>query len=246
MGTNLVSGLSHWRLNNVDWRVVARIAIPGAVGAFLGATVLSALSTEAAAPIMCGILLALGSYLFIRFLIGIRPRLRGNPTLKLLAPLGVFAGFIDATGGGGWGPVATPALLTDGRMEPRKVIGSVDTAEFAVSVAASLGFIVALGSQGIHWALALALLAGGVIAAPIAAYLVRIVPSYALGIAVAGIILLTNTRTLLKAGDVADGTRWVVYGLLLAITVAGLLFTVVRHRRSQQTTKEQVAEPVPV
>ena len=70
---------------------------------------------------------------------------------KLLAPLGLVAGFVDATGGGGWGPVATPALLTDGRLEPRKVIGSVDTSEFAVSAAASLGFLVGLGAAGISW-----------------------------------------------------------------------------------------------
>ena len=69
-------------------------------------------------------------------------------TLKFLAPLGLFAGFVDATGGGGWGPVATPALLSGGRLEPRKVIGSVDTAEFAVSAAASLSFFSASVLRG--------------------------------------------------------------------------------------------------
>lgn len=231
MGTNIASGIAHWRLKNVDWRVVARIALPGAIGSFLGATALSNLSTEAAEPLMCGILLALGVYLFVRFLIGIKPRLKGNPGLKLLAPLGLFAGFIDATGGGGWGPVATPALLTDGRMEPRKVIGSIDTAEFVVSAAASLGFILALGSQGIHWGLAVALLVGGVIAAPIAAFLVRIAPAHLLGIAVAGIILLTNSRTLLKAADVPAGPRWAVYLGLFVLTLAGLVFVIARRRR---------------
>src|SRR3954451_9509620 len=74
LGTNLASGVSHWRLKNVDWRVVARIAGPGAVGAFLGATVLSHLSTEAAAPVMAAILAGLGIYIIVRFLLGIRPR----------------------------------------------------------------------------------------------------------------------------------------------------------------------------
>jgi uncharacterized protein len=244
MGTNIVSGLSHWRLGNVNWRVVARIAAPGAVGAFLGATVLSMLSTEAAEPIMAGILLALGIYIFVRFLIGIKPRLRGNPSIKFLAPLGLFAGFIDATGGGGWGPVATPALLTDGRMEPRKVIGSVDTAEFCVSAAASLGFIFALGSQGIHWGLAIALLAGGVVAAPIAAYLVRVAPAHLLGIAVAGLILLTNSRTLMKAADVATGARWVVYGLLFVMTLAGLAFVAIRQK-NRRTAESGASTPEP-
>jgi len=150
LGTNLASGVSHWRLRNVDWRVVARIAGPGAIGAFIGATVLSHLSTEAAAPIMAFILAGLGAYIIFRFVAGIRPTFKKPHTIKFLAPLGAFAGFIDATGGGGWGPVATPALLADGRMEPRKVIGSIDTAEFAVSAAASLGFILGLGAAGIN------------------------------------------------------------------------------------------------
>ena len=158
LGTNLASGFSHWKLKNVDWRVVARIAGPGAVGAFLGATVLSNLSTEAAAPVMAAILAALGLYIIIRFVLGVRPALKKALTMKFLAPLGLFAGFIDATGGGGWGPVATPALLVDGRMTPRKVIGSIDTSEFAVSAAASLGFLFGLGAAGINWGFALALL----------------------------------------------------------------------------------------
>ncbi|MBO0811448.1 MAG: sulfite exporter TauE/SafE family protein [Microlunatus sp.] len=214
MATNIASGISHWRLKNVDWRVVARIALPGAIGSFLGATVLAHLSTEAAAPVMSGILLALGIYVFVRFLIGLKPRLRGNPTLRFLAPLG--------------------------RMEPRKVIGSIDTAEFCVSAAASLGFIVALGSQGIHWGLALALLVGGVIAAPIAAYLVRLAPAHLLGIAVAGLILLTNTRTILTAADSPAGVNWAVYATLFVITLAGLFVASVRNRN-----KAAREEPAP-
>ena len=232
LGTNLASGVAHWRLKNVDWRVVGRIAGPGAIGAFLGATVLSSLSTEAAAPLMATILALLGAYLLLRFVLGIKPRMSGRPGLKLLAPLGLFAGFVDATGGGGWGPVATPALLTDGRMEPRKVIGSVDTSELAVSVAASLGFLVGLGAAGISWTLALALLAGGLVAAPLAAYLVRIAPTHLLGVAIGGMILLSNVRTLLKSADAGDAARFSVYGLILAITLAGLYVATRRHRRT--------------
>lgn len=232
LGTNLASGVAHWRLKNVDWRVVGRIAGPGAVGAFLGATVLSRLSTEAAAPVMATILALLGAYLLVRFVLGFRARIGGRPGLKLLAPLGLLAGFVDATGGGGWGPVATPALLTDGRLEPRKVIGSVDTSELAVSVAASLGFLVGLGAAGISWTFALALLAGGLVAAPLAAYLVRLAPTHLLGVAVGGMILLSNVRTLLKSADAGDDVRFSVYGLILAITVVGLSVATRRHRRT--------------
>jgi uncharacterized membrane protein YfcA len=233
LGTNVASGLAHWRLRNVDWRVVARIAAPGAVGAFLGATVLSSLSTEAASPIMSAILAALGIYILVRFIAGFRVRLSTTqPTLRFLAPLGVFAGFIDATGGGGWGPVATPALLADGRLEQRKVIGTVDTSEFAVSAAASIGFLFGLGAAGIDWDLALALLAGGVVAAPLAAHLVRVAPAHLLGVAVGGIILLTNARTVLRAYDVADPIRIVCYAGIVLVSAVGLLVAARRARRA--------------
>lgn len=223
LGTNIASGVSHWRLRNVDWRVVARIAGPGAIGAFLGATVLSALSTEAATPVMSALLAALGLYVLIRFVVGRRPSLRSQPKAKFLAPLGLVAGFVDATGGGGWGPVATPALLADGRMTPRKVIGSVDTSEFAVSAAASLGFLVGLGAAGIHWPLALALLVGGLLAAPIAAWLVRLAPGHILGVVVGGMILLTNSRTLFGTFEVPGAIRVAGYVAVLTLTVVALV-----------------------
>jgi uncharacterized membrane protein YfcA len=241
LGTNLASGVSHWRLGNVDWRVVGRIAGPGAIGAFAGATVLSHLSTEAAAPVMAAILAALGLYIIVRFVLGVRPALKKALTLKFLAPLGLFAGFIDATGGGGWGPVATPALLVDGRMEPRKVIGSIDTSEFAVSVSASVGFLVGLGAAGVNWGFALALLAGGLVAAPLAAYLVRIAPAHLLGVVVGGLILLTNSRTLLRTFDVSDFTRFSVYGAVVALTLLGLWVAVQRVRRTAATAADEPA-----
>ena len=135
----------------------------------------------------------LGAYVLARFVIGfVPPKFKKAISLKFLAPLGLFAGFIDATGGGGWGPVATPALLADGRLQPRKVIGSVDTSEFAVSAAASLGFLIGLGAAGINWGFALALLVGGLIAAPLAAVLVKYAPTHLLGVAIGGLILLTQ------------------------------------------------------
>ncbi len=222
LGTNLASGVSHWRLRNVDWRVVSRIAGPGAAGAFAGATVLSHLASRTAAPVMASILTGLGAYIVVRFVRGVAPQIRSAPGLRLLAPLGLVAGFLDATGGGGWGPVATPALLADGRMEPRQVIGSVDAAEFAVSAAASLGFLAGLGPAGVHWGLALVLLAGGLLAAPLAAYLVRLAPTHLLGVAVGGMIMLTNSRILLQATDAATVTRILVYAGLLTLTVAAL------------------------
>jgi len=194
--------------------------------------VLSNLSTEAAAPVMAAILALLGTYVLARFVIGfVPPKLKKQISLKFLAPLGLFAGFVDATGGGGWGPVATPALLADGRLEPRKVIGSIDTSEFAVSAAASLGFLFGLGAAGINWGFALALLAGGLVAAPLAAVLVRYAPTHLLGVAVGGLILLTNSRTLLKSFEVPADARWWVYGAILLVTLAGLYVAAARAKR---------------
>src|SRR3954462_6389416 len=104
IGTTLASGLAHWKFGNVDWKVVAKVGVPGAVGAFAGATFLSSLSTEVAAPVMSLILVSLGVYLRARFpRRGIDRPHRGKPIRKrFLGPLGLVAGFVDATGGGGW------------------------------------------------------------------------------------------------------------------------------------------------
>lgn len=202
IGTTLVSGTAHHRLGNTDWRLVARLGGPGAVGAFLGATVLSRLSTGAAAPATSGILLALGLYVLVRF--AVRPpagsAARRSPhTARLLVPLGLVGGFVDATGGGGWGPVATTTLLARGRTAPRTVVGSVDTAELMVTAAASAGFLTGLGTAGISPTVVGALLAGGLVAAPAAAWLVSRLPAGVLGSAVGGLIVMTNLRTILSA-----------------------------------------------
>ncbi len=235
IGTTLTSGISHWKFGNVDWKVVAKIGIPGAVGAFAGATVLSNLSTEVAAPVMSLILLSLGIYLLIRFTLrGIDRRNLGKPVRKrFLGPLGLVAGFVDATGGGGWGPVGTPALLASGRMEPRKVIGSVSTAEFLVALAASLGFLFALGSQGIDFTWVAALLIGGSIAAPLAAWLVRHIPPRMLGSLVGGLIVLTNSRTLLRSDwiDADDATRYAVYAVLYVVWALAVTHSFRQYRK---------------
>lgn len=234
IGTTLASGASHWKFGNVDWRVVLKIGIPGAVGAFAGATFLSSLDTSVAAPVMSLILLTLGVYVLVRFTVkGLRKDRLGHPLRsRFLAPLGLVAGFVDSTGGGGWGPVGTPAILASGRLEPRKVVGSIDTSEFLVSVAASLGFLLALGSEDIDFAWVVALLAGGLVAAPIAAWLVRHVPPRVLGSAVGGVIVLTNTRTILKSDwvDASEGTRWVVYAVLYLVWAAAVAWSLRAHR----------------
>ena len=132
VGTTAVSGVAHHRFNNVDWHAVRRIAIPGGIGAFLGATFLSSISTEFAKPLASSLLFTLGIYVLLRFVLGkVRVARTGRPSLRFLAPLGLIGGFVDATGGGGWGPVTTPTLLADGRLAPNRVIGTVSATQHA-------------------------------------------------------------------------------------------------------------------
>jgi len=209
VGTTLASGVSHWRFGNVDWTKVGWLAVPGGIGAFFGAVVLAAvISAEAAKPIVAIFLFCLGAYILSRFSfrrtekpVNVRPIPR-----KFLSPLGLVAGFLDAAGGGGWGPISTPTLLSSGRMEPRKIVGTVDASEFVVAVAASVGFLISLDFADIPWQVVGALLVGGVVAAPIAAWVVRILPMRVLGTAVGGIILVTNMKTFLQAGGSAGAS----------------------------------------
>jgi len=239
IGTGASSGLAHHRFGNVDWKVVRRIALPGGIGAFIGATVLSALSTESSRPLSSLFLFVLGIYVVMRYLAGgLRVLRKGTPRLRFLIPLGLIGGFVDATGGGGWGPVATPALLADGRLAPNRVIGTVSTSEFVVAVAASAGFIVGIGVAGVRLDYVAALLVGGLVAAPIAAYLVRHMNPRLLGVIVGGFICFTNARTLLAATGVSDNAFLLVYGVIVAAWAAAVAF-VVRAIRL-----ERVAEPI--
>ncbi len=245
IGTTFVSGIAHHRFGNVDWKVVARIGVPGAIGAFAGATFLSSLSTEVARPVTAIILLTLGLYVLGRFTFtGFTSENIGKPLpRKFLSPLGLFAGFIDATGGGGWGPVGTPAILASGRMEPRKVIGSIDTSEFLVALAASAGFLVGLGSAGVDLTWAAALLAGGIVAAPIAAWLVRHLPARMLGSLVGGLIVLTNTRTLLNSGlvDPPPGAASLTYLLIAAVWISAVLYSLRAYLKERRLTPAAVS-----
>ena len=246
IGTTLASGISHWRFGNVDWKVVAKIGVPGAIGAFAGATFLSSLSTEVGAPIMSAILLVLGAYILIRFTAYGLPRGNLGKPLghRFLTPLGLVAGFVDATGGGGWGPVGTPAILASGRLAPRKVIGSIDASEFLVSIAASIGFFVGIGSENIDFAWVGVLLLGGVIAAPIAAWLVRHIPPRILGSAVGGLIILTNVRTLLRSDWIDAGTaaQTVTYVAIALLWVGAIVYSVRAYRRDKAAESVEAIE----
>ncbi len=227
--TTAASGVSHIKFGNVDKSLVYKLIIPGSIGAFLGATFLSNIPGELAKPYVSIFLLILGLYVMFRFLFNYRPSVgNGKSTLtrKQSIPLGFIAGFMDATGGGGWGPIATPVLLSKNDMSARRVVGTVDTSEFAIAVSASLGFFISLGWAQVNWLWVTALIIGGVIAAPIAAWLVQKVHPQLMGVLVGGFIIFVNSRTLF--------TTWIentsVYPYLYIIIFVGwataIIFTV--------------------
>jgi uncharacterized membrane protein YfcA len=248
VGTCAASGISHWRFGNVDWSKIGWMAVPGGIGAFLGAIAVTWVATvaeELVAPVIAIFLFALGVYVLARFSF----RRREKPVVErpvprgILAPLGLVAGFLDAAGGGGWGPISTPTLLSSGRMKPRKVVGTVDTSEFVVALSASLGFLLALSFAEIPWSVVGALLLGGIVAAPLAAFVVRALPARILGTAVAGVILITNMRTFMGAIGIEGVTAILLYGLIVVVWVVALVHSIMVNR--QEKTSSEVAEGQP-
>lgn len=234
IGTSAVSAISHGKMGNVDKKVLKRIAIPGGVGAFLGATVLAGLSTQLARPWASGLLLLLGIYLLLRFLLQRTITIRkGRPGKKFLIPLGLVGGFVDATGGGGWGPVTTPALIATGRMAPGRVIGTVNAAEFIVAVAASAGFLFGLGLAAIDLSILLPLMIGGMIAAPFAAWIAHRLPMRIMGVAVSGMIITTNTYTLTNTFDLAGSIQSPLMITMILIWISLIIVVTSQHFRSK-------------
>lgn len=183
--TTGVSGASHVWFGNVRWRLFWQLAIPGAIGGVLGATFLANVPGEVIRPFVNAYLLALGVMVLLRAL----GRRISRHQVQHPGVLGLVAGALDAIGGGGWGPMATSTLMARGG-GVRSTIGSVNAAEFVVTVCVSATLIWHIGIG--HWSIVLGLLAGGVIAAPFAAWLVRHLPERAVMGAVGCLIMLVS------------------------------------------------------
>lgn len=240
--TGLVAGFSHWRLNNVDWRLTSRLAIPGCIGALAGGHLLGKLSTASAKPVMAAMLIGLGVFVLVRFVRGKVKALHDGtsvPSAKFLSPLGLGAGFIDATGGGGWGALTTSTLLGTGRIAPRTAVGSADASKCIVSVAAVIGLVSGAGTHGIHPSVVLPLIAGGIVSAPIAAYVVTKLHARVLGI-LAGIVIIAVNLPVAVAVAPASAKWWVGGGT--AVVAAALVLYAARHPVS--TSKRVGAGPL--
>jgi uncharacterized membrane protein YfcA len=192
--TTGASGIAHWKLGNIDKKLLARLVIPGMAGGALGAYALSSLPGDLLKPYIAGYLLLLGIFIVWKA-VGQKEKREGVEP-KAVAPLGLFGGFLDAIGGGGWGPLVTSSLLGQGTT-PRYAIGTVNLAEFFVTLTISTTFFLTVGLD--LWPIIAGLILGGIIAAPFAAYATKHIPDKVLMIMVGTVVVLLSLRTLLHS-----------------------------------------------
>jgi uncharacterized membrane protein YfcA len=191
--TTAVSGISHALTGNIDRTLFLRLLIPGVIGGVGGAYLLTSIDGATVKPYVLGYLVAIGIYLLVRGLIF--PPREQRP--KVVEPLGLIGGFLDAAGGGGWGPVVTSNLLVQG-VEPRKVVGTVSAVEFFLTATVSATFIYHLGLQDFATA-TVGLLIGGVLAAPLGAVFAKRIPTRTMLILVGTVLTITSTYGFVRA-----------------------------------------------
>jgi uncharacterized protein len=184
--TTAASGASHVYHRNIDWRLVARLAPAGMVGGAVGAYLLASIDADAVRPFVSFYLAAIGVYILFKAFGPLWPREVHDRVVPIV---GVGGGVLDAAGGGGWGPIVTGSLIGRGHA-PRKVVGSTNLTEFLVTTVISATFILTLGWSELSSAIGLII--GGVLAAPLGGYVVRHLPTRALMVAVAIIIIATS------------------------------------------------------
>lgn len=193
--TTGTSGLSHFKLGNVDKGIFKKLLIPGVIGGILGAYILTTIPTKIIKPAVSVYLLIMGIRILLKAFNGIKK----EKEFKHFSLLALIGGFFDAIGGGGWGPIVTTTLISKGE-QPRFTIGSVNASEFAVTLAESIVFILTLGAEIQNcWQIILGLLLGGMVAAPIAALVVKKIPQRTLLFMVGILISLLSIRTIILA-----------------------------------------------
>lgn len=193
--TTAASGISHFKFGNVDRNIFLRLLIPGVIGGVAGAYILTELPGDKIKPFVSLYLLIMGVIILIK----VFRKTYLDKTKTKLVPLGLFGGFLDAIGGGGWGPIVTTTLVANGN-PPRFAIGSVNSVEFFVTIAQSITFILTIGmllTQ--HWEKIAGLLIGGILAAPLAAYACKKVPTRTLMVMVGLLIIALSIRVIYLA-----------------------------------------------
>jgi hypothetical protein len=248
VATGLTAAVAHWRFENIDHRLVRQLAVPGSLGALVGVTVLANVDGNDLKPVLSALLLVMALRILLRFSrplpgrtatgnggVTVAPVFDDRGTTAAAAAGGVTNGLVGA-----WGPVVTPFLLHRG-LAPRYAIGSVNTAEVAVAVVASGSLLASVGGGGIDVGVVVAMLSGGVLAAPLAAWVIRFLPARVLGVAVGGLLFLVNIRELATSADVG-AVRWVAYGVAIAATVvAAMRPRVTGYSRTSSTSPQSSA-----
>lgn len=191
--TTAASGAAHWRFGNVDRKLLLRLAVPGAIGGAIGAYVLTNLDGDKIKPFISAYLLLVGLLIVWKAL---TKRVSEGAKPSRVAPLGFLGGLLDSIGGGGWGPIVTSTLIGQGTT-PRYAIGSVNLAEFFVTLTISATFVATIGLE--LWPIISGLIIGGVIAAPFAAYATKVLPDKVLMILVGCIVAILSLRTIVAA-----------------------------------------------
>jgi uncharacterized membrane protein YfcA len=191
--TSGISALSHAAHRNVDWRLFRRLAVPGAIGGAIGATLLANVDGADARPWVAAYLLVLGVVILAR---AARRTLAQRHEARHPRLLGFAAGLLDAIGGGGWGPITTSTLLGQG-IAPRTAVGTANTVEFVVSLAITLAFMASMDE--VYWTAIVGLLAGGAVAAPLAAWVVRHAPARAMMAVVGCAVIALSGYNLYRA-----------------------------------------------
>lgn len=239
VATGIAGGISHWKFRNIDKGLVIRLALPGMAGAIIGVTVLANVNGATLRPILAVLLSVVGLRILFRFA-------RPTPGDLALPPIGgeneippydargvrgvALLGGITNGMIGAWGPVITPFLLHRG-LRPRYAVGSVNTAEIAVASASAAALVISTGREGFNLAIVGAMLLGGVIAAPIAAWMIRHVPARPMGIAVAGLLLITNARELSAwLGWNQTPAGWLVYAVICTLVGGAAFAPLIRSR----------------
>ncbi len=195
--TTGASGLAHWRFGNVDRALFRKLLLGGVIGGAIGAYLLATAPGGIVRPLVNAYLAAMGGVILWK---AVRRRPAHVEAPRHIAPLGLFGGFVDAIGGGGWGPLVTSTLIGRG-VAPRLAIGSSNAAEFFITTTVSATFVATVGIE--LWPVIAGLVLGGVLAAPFAAYVTRRLPDRPLMIVVAVVIILLSLRglvQLLRAG----------------------------------------------
>jgi uncharacterized membrane protein YfcA len=237
VASGLAAGVSHWRFKNIDHRLVLQLAVPGMVGALVGVTVLNKVDGDTLRPYLAAMLLLVALRMLLRFSKPLPlapdrdeaddaadgdappdrpPAFDEHGVLVVAAAGGVTNGLVGA-----WGPVVTPFLLHRG-VPPRFAIGSVNTAEVAVATVAAGSLVATLGRGDLRFGVIIAMMVGGVVAAPLAAWVIRFIPPRTMGLAVGGLLLLTNLRELAGWADLGM-SRWALYGLAVVLVTGAAL-----------------------